>query len=100
MSDKMFFQDYKINSYWTHFNDFRTFGNGITDLGTSQLYLIGRGDRSYFDARVMYFYGLSLADTQSQLPVVARVIDYGYTFGQPILGGELSLKTNLTSLTR
>ena len=25
----------------------------------SQLYLTGRGERSYFDARVMYFYGLS-----------------------------------------
>jgi LPS-assembly protein len=100
MSDKMFFQDYKINNYWMHFNDFRNFGNGVTDAGTSQLYLIGRGDRSYFDARVMYFYGLSLADTQRELPVVAPVIDYAYTFGQPILGGELSFKTNLTSLSR
>jgi LPS-assembly protein len=100
MSDKVFFQDYRINDYYVHFNDFKNFGNGITDAGTSQLYLIGRGDRSYFDARLMYFYGLSLADSQTQLPVVAPVIDYGYTFGQPILGGELSYKTNLTSLTR
>jgi LPS-assembly protein len=100
MSDKVFFQDYRINSYYQHFNDYKNFENGITDAGTSQLYLIGRGDRSYFDARVMYFYGLSLADAQTQLPVVAPVIDYAYTFGQPILGGELSYKTNLTSLTR
>ena len=100
MSDKVFFQDYRINEYYQHFNDFKNFSNGITDAGTSQLYLIGRGDRSYFDARVMYFYGLSLADSQTQLPVVAPVIDYDYTFGHPILGGELSYKTNLTSLTR
>jgi LPS-assembly protein len=100
MSDKLFFQDYRVNNYYQHFNDYKNFGNGITDAGTSQLYLIGRGDRSYFDARVMYFYGLSLADAQTQLPVVAPVIDYAYTFGQPILGGELSYKTNLTSLTR
>ncbi|MBV9488245.1 MAG: LPS-assembly protein LptD, partial [Verrucomicrobia bacterium] len=100
MTDKTFFQDYRINNYWLHFNEFKTFGNGLTDAGTSDLYLVGRGDRSYFDARVLYFYGLSLADTQSQLPVVAPVIDYGYTFGQPILGGELSFKTNLTNLSR
>jgi hypothetical protein len=29
------------------------------DYTLSQLYLAGRGDRSYFDARTMYFYGLS-----------------------------------------
>ena len=42
----------------------------------TQLYLTGRGERSYFDARAMYFYGLSASDVQSQLPVVAPVIDY------------------------
>jgi len=100
LSDKMFFYDYKVNSYWQRFTDPRNFGNGITDGGRSQLYLIGQGDRSYFDARVLYFYGLSLADHQAQLPIVHPVVDYAYTFGQPILGGELSYKTNLTSLSR
>ena len=100
MSDKMLFQDYKINSYWQHFTDPKYFGNGITDAGTSQAYLVGRGDRSYFDARVMYFYGLSLADRQSELPTVAPVVDYARTFAQPVLGGELSMKANITSLSR
>src|SRR5262249_25031869 len=100
LSDKMLFQDYKINSYWQHFTDPKYFGNGISDAGTSQLYFIGRGDRSYFDARVMYFYGLSLADNQGQLPIVHPVIDYARTFAQPVLGGELSLKANVTSLSR
>ena len=100
LSDKTLFQDYKINSYWQHFTDPKFFGNGITDAGTSQLYFMGRGDRSYFDARVMYFYGLSLADNQSQLPIVAPVIDYARVFAQPVLGGELSLKANITSLSR
>jgi LPS-assembly protein len=95
-TDKSFFQDY----------DASRIKQG-TDLlkstpteGISQLYLSGRGDRSYFDARSIYFYGFSESDQQSQIPVVHPVIDYAYTFGQPVFGGELSYKTNLTSLTR
>ncbi|HEX2656173.1 MAG TPA: LPS-assembly protein LptD [Xanthobacteraceae bacterium] len=100
LSDKTFWQNYNINSYWTNFNNFKSFGNGISDAGTSQLYLAGRGDRSYFDARVMHTYGLSLSDNQEQLPVVHPVIDYSNTIAQPIAGGELSYRTNLTSLSR
>jgi LPS-assembly protein len=98
MSDKFFFQDY--NLYHNYLSNYNTFKNQITEGGTNQLYLTGQGDRSYFDARVMYFYGLSAADTQSQIPIIRPVIDYAYIFGQPILGGELSFKTNLTSLSR
>jgi LPS-assembly protein len=97
VTDKTFFQDYGLSSYLQTNNAFRNF---ITDAGTSQVYLAGRGDRSYFDARVIYTYGLSLADVQSQLPVIYPVIDYAYTFGQPVLGGELSYKANLTNLSR
>jgi LPS-assembly protein len=97
VSDKTFFQDYGLNSYLQTNNAFRNF---ITDAGTSQIYLTGRGDRSYFDARVIYTYGLSLADVQGQLPVIYPVIDYAYTFGQPVLGGEVSYKVNLTNLSR
>jgi LPS-assembly protein len=97
VSDKTFFQDYGLNNFLQINNSFRNF---ISDAGTSQVYLTGRGDRSYFDARVIYTYGLSLADVQSQLPVIYPVIDYAYTFGQPILGGELSFKSNLTNLSR
>jgi LPS-assembly protein len=68
--------------------------------GISQLYLSGRGDRSYFDARSIYFYGFSESDQQGQIPVVHPVADYAYTFGQPVLGGELGYKVNLTSLSR
>jgi LPS-assembly protein len=62
--------------------------------------LAGRGDRSYFDARTMYFYGLSPVDVQGQLPVVHPVIDHDYVFKNPIFGGELSFHNNLTSLSR
>jgi LPS-assembly protein len=97
VSDKTFFQDYGLNKYFQVNDSFRNF---ISDAGTSQVFLSGRGDRSYFDARVIYTYGLSLADVQGQLPVIYPVIDYAYTFGQPVLGGELSYKANLTNLSR
>jgi LPS-assembly protein len=97
VTDKTFFQDYGLNKSLQVTDSFRNF---ISDAGTSQLYLTGRGDRSYFDARAIYTYGLSLADVQSQLPVIYPVIDYAYVFGQPILGGELSYKANLTNISR
>jgi LPS-assembly protein len=94
-TDKTFFQDYDTGRLQT-----KDLIRNAPSEGVSQLYLTGRGDRSYFDARSMYFYGFSESDIQSQIPVVHPVIDYIYTFGQPILGGELSYKINLTSLSR
>src|SRR5262249_34895744 len=63
-------------------------------------FLAGKGNRSYFDARTIYYLGLSEADTQSQIPVIHPVIDYNYVFDRPIFGGELGYRVNLTSLTR
>jgi LPS-assembly protein len=94
-SDKTFFQDYNTGQLRT-----KDLIRNAPSEGISQLYLTGRGDRSYFDARAMYFYGFSESDIQSQIPIVHPVIDYVYTFGQPILGGELSYRMNLTSLSR
>jgi LPS-assembly protein len=94
-SDKTFFQDYNTGQLQT-----KDLIRNPPSEGVSQLYLTGRGDRSYFDARSMYFYGFSESDIQSQIPVVHPVVDYLYTFGQPILGGELSYRMNLTSLSR
>ncbi len=68
--------------------------------GVSQLYLVGRGDRSYFDLRSIYYTGFSLIDQQGQIPVILPVLDYNGVVGQPVLGGELSYKANLTSLSR
>ena len=74
--------------------------NLVPDYALSQLYLAGRGDRSYFDVRTQYFYGLSPVDVQGQLPVVHPVIDHDYVFNSPIFGGELSFHNNLISLNR
>ena len=95
-TDSTFFQDYHLSTYQ---RGTTLLANGLTE-GVSQLYLTGRGDRSYFDIRAIYYYGFSEADTQSQIPVIHPVIDYDYVFGQPIFGGELSYKTNFTSLSR
>ena len=66
----------------------------------SQLYLAGRGVTSYFDIRSIYYTGYSELDQQSQLPIVHPVLDYSAVLPQQILGGELSYKVNITSLSR
>ena len=70
------------------------------DYALSQLYLAGRGDRSYFEARSLYFYGFSPSDVQGELPIVHPVIDHDYVFKNPIFGGELGFHNNLISLSR
>ncbi len=97
VSDQTYFQDYKIVQLQQSSTDPQL--NNLTE-GVSQLYLTGRGDRSYFDMRTIKYYGYSEQDVQSTLPVILPVIDYAYTFDQPVFGGELGYKVNFTSLSR
>ena len=97
VSDPTFFQNYRIRSLQQRNAD--PFGYGLTE-GISQLYLTGRGDRSYFDARAIHYTGFSEADVQSALPIIHPVLDYSRTLETPILGGELGYSVNLTSLSR
>ncbi|GIK79044.1 MAG: LPS-assembly protein LptD [Pseudorhodoplanes sp.] len=96
LTDKNFFNDYGASFRQTPKDPFQT---GMTQ-GTSQVYLTGKGNRSYFDLRAMHFYGFSISDNQKELPVIHPVMDYSYIFGQPVMGGELGFKINLTSLSR
>jgi LPS-assembly protein len=96
-TDTTFYQDYKVKSVQRQSSDLLT--TSMTE-GVSQLYLSGRGASSYFDARTIYYRGFSEYDDQHVLPLIRPVVDYAYTFGQPVFGGELSYKTNLTSLSR
>ena len=57
-TDPTFFQNYGLSTYQRGTN---ILVNGLTE-GVSQLYLAGRGDRSYFDMRAIYYYGFSEAD--------------------------------------
>lgn len=96
VSDRTFFQDYSLGSFR---RPAAVFTSVPTDA-VSQVYLTGYGARNYFEARAMYFYGFSEADVQNQIPVVHPVVDYAGVFNRPILGGELSYRANLTSLSR
>lgn len=81
-------------------NDYNTITNNKTAEKVQQLYLVGQGDRSYFDLRVLGFMGMALADINKQQPIVHPVLDYSYIYGQPVMGGELGFKINLASISR
>ena len=97
LSDRTFLQDY--NPRLSAYRATDPFQNPTSEA-VSQLYLSGKGNRSYFDARTIYYLGFSEADSQSQIPIIHPVIDYNYVFDYPILGGELGYKINFTSLSR
>ncbi|MBR0696047.1 LPS-assembly protein LptD [Bradyrhizobium lablabi] len=94
MSDYYFFSDYRLAQYKDSFSSFLS----LPTEAISQLYLTGVGNRSYFDARTIYY--LSFSGNQSQVPVVYPVIDYNNVINHPILGGEFSYRTNFTNLSR
>lgn len=83
----------------TFLSDYDLIDNKTKEV-VSQLYLVGQGDRSHFDARVMYFTGLTEYDNQDKLPVVHPVIDYSKVLNEPVWGGQFSYNFNFTSLTR
>jgi LPS-assembly protein len=97
LSDRTFLQDYNPRLSRYRVTDPFT---QTTSEAISQLFISGKGNRSYFDARTIYYFGFSDADSQGQIPVIHPVIDYNYVFDRPILGGELGYRVNFTSLTR
>ena len=86
MSDRAFFLDYRLAQYR---DSWGTFLNQSTEA-TSQIYLTGVGNRSYFDIRAIHYLGWAAADIQGQIPVVHPVMDYEKTLAQNIFGGEFS----------
>ena len=87
VSDKFFRDDYSIDDANRY------------DV-PSAIYLTGEGSKSWFDARSIYFLGLTENDVQAELPVIHPVVDYDYIVDHPVIGGELGWNINLTSLTR
>ena len=94
LSDYYFFSDYRLAQYKDPLGSFLS----LPTEAISQLYLTGVGSRSYFDARTIYY--LSFSGSQDKVPVIYPVIDYSNVINHPILGGEVSYKTNFTSLSR
>jgi LPS-assembly protein len=94
LSDYFFFSDYRLAQYRDPLGSFLS----LPTEAISQLYLTGVGNRSFFDARTIYY--LSFSGNQDKVPVIHPVIDYNNVFNHPILGGEVSYKTNFTSLSR
>ena len=99
VTDETFFSDYHIRTLQA--TSPNTLLSAATE-GINQLYLTGRGDRSFFDIRGIEYYGYTGFDVgyQGALPVVLPLMDYAYTFDQPVLGGELALNTNITGIHR
>jgi LPS-assembly protein len=96
VTDRMVIQDYALRTYFALMDPFKS--GGLETV--TQLYLSGRGELSYFDARAIYFYGLSANDVQSQLPIVHPVVDYRNRLANPLFGGELTYRANIISLSR
>ena len=93
VTDKWFLDNYRIRNQNITTDYFRE--------ATSTAYLIGQGDRSWFEVRGYYFKGLSSFDWQKQQPIVAPVIDYDKRINGPSeIGGEVRFQANITSLTR
>jgi LPS-assembly protein len=97
VTDSQFLYDYRLGQFTSAFDPFQT---GVAAEGVSQIYLSGAGARSYFDIRSIYYYGFSQKDVQAQLPIIHPVLDYNGVVNPQLMGGELSYKVNLTSLSR
>ncbi|MET0257378.1 MAG: LPS-assembly protein LptD [Methylobacterium sp.] len=93
VTDKWFLDNYRIRNQSVTTDFFRE--------AVSTAYLIGQGDRSWFEARAYYFKSLSSFDWQKEQPIVAPVIDYDKRINGPDpIGGEVRFEANVTSLTR
>jgi LPS-assembly protein len=96
-SDKYFLSNYSVPS--------ETVTRLLFRESTSQVYLNGQGERSWFDLRGFYFRSLYTNDWQKQTPIVHPVFDFerrwdAASLGLGRLGGEFGLTVNFTSLTR
>ncbi|HZO47668.1 MAG TPA: LPS-assembly protein LptD [Xanthobacteraceae bacterium] len=95
ISDKSYYQDYGFYKYAS-----MDLMRSTPDYVASQAYLQGRGERSFFDLRAMYFYGFTSVDDQKQIPIVHPVLNHEYVFAKPWFGGEGSIRSNVTSISR
>jgi len=78
--------------------------NEERQFATSSAHLTGMSERNWFDTRGYYFQALTDDPTnkrydQGRQPIVG-VTDHSYIFDDPVMGGELSVTSNVTKLYR
>lgn len=88
MSDTAFLRDYSLML------------PGQTEAN-SRLFLRGQGERSWFDLSATRYVGITATDTDNKvLPVTHPVLDYFRVYDRSVIGGELSWRTSIVSLSR
>ncbi|MCX5493210.1 LPS-assembly protein LptD [Kaistia dalseonensis] len=91
LSDRTFSRDYKVL-------------NSASDVAISTVHLTGMSERNYLDLRGYYFEVLTNSTDpsydQGRQAIVRPVMDQNYIFDKTILGGQLTMTNNVTSLQR
>jgi LPS-assembly protein len=80
------------------FRRFYKLGSGTERV--SKLFLVGQSERNYFSATAYELYKRESSERELTDARVHPVVDYNYIFAQPIMGGELSMDLNATSISR
>ncbi|CAD7027632.1 LPS-assembly protein LptD [Pseudorhizobium halotolerans] len=105
---------FEINPRWTfgwdvmvqsdnNFSKTYTLDGVSDDVFRNEVYLTGLGKRNYFDLRAFYF---NVQDTaadnllERRQAIVYPSLDYQYIAPESVAGGELSITTNFTNLSR
>lgn len=103
--------EFRINDFWrwgfdgrvssdTTFERRYKLASSSDRYYTNRVYLTGQSARNWFDGRVVDYRSLTRKSDNAVLPTVHPVVDHNYIFGQPVLGGQVSVDTNLLSLSR
>jgi LPS-assembly protein len=92
VTDKHYFLDYKTKP--------QSFSQLFFNESVSQVYLRGRGERSWFDLTGYHFYGLTANDWQKQIERVAPSFDFDRRFSPEAIGGELRVNLNGAAIQR
>ena len=78
--------------------------DGVSDdVFRNEVYLTGLGERNHFDLHAFYFNVQDTAyinDAEKRQAIVYPSLDYKYIAPEPVAGGELSVTTNFTNLSR
>lgn len=71
----------------------------LTDR-VNDVWLAGLSDRSFLGVKLYHFGGLLVNDSSEAESVVHPLIDYNYVFNEPVLGGEVTWRSNALSFSR